>query len=545
MTAEPTARRRVDLQLWLLLALAAGVRFYGLRFGLRHTYARPDELPVCGIAKDFLSGDLNPHFWAYPTLFMYIVAVVDYVYYLFGRMAGWFHSLEHFRSTWGEYWVPFFLSGRIVSATAGTATVAVVYRIGERLFDRRTGAIAGLFLALAFLHVRDSHFGVTDVAMTFLVTWSSLFLAHGALTNRRAAFAVAGVLAGAAASTKYNGVLMLVPLVAAVFVAWSVDAKGRSIEALWRLAIFAVLFVTGFVAGSPFSVIDPQPFIRGFLAESHHIPTPHAQDLGPGGVYHVVFSLRYGVGIPLLVAAVAGGLWLVRLDRRKAVLLGSFPLAYYAVLIPTRTVFVRYAIPLVPFLCVSAAFMTSAAARFLSQRYRRPAAAVTWAIALVIIAPSAYSVAQIDRMFATSDSRLMLADWIRANVKPGSSIHLAGNIVVQPIVDYGPRQTLRYWRHRGGWRFAEGRPPRTTPVEGIPDWLVIPDSGIPIWSGSAPELKQLAAAQYDVVHVLNAMDITRNLFDQQDAFFYPYAGFHSVRRGGPNYIVYARKAGAR
>jgi hypothetical protein len=259
-------------------------------------------------------------------------------------------------------------------------------------------------------------------------------------------------------------------------------------------------------------------------------------------VYHVVFSLRYGVGIPLLVAAVAGWLWLVRYDWRKAVLLGSFPLVYYAVLIPTRTVFVRYAIPLVPFLCMSAAFMTITAARFIGQRFQRPVAPVAWAIALVTIAPSAYSVAQIDRVFAATDSRLMLADWIRANVKPGSTIHLAGNIVVQPIVDYGLQPTYRYWRHRGGWNFAEGRPPRTTPVDGIPDWLVIPDSGLPLYSSSPPELKELAAAEYDVVHVLKAMDITGNLFDQQDAFFYPYAGFHGVRRGGPNYIVYARKA---
>ena len=37
------------------------------------------------------------------------------------------------------------------------------------------------------------------------------------------------------------------------------------------------------------------------------------------------------------------------------------------------------------------------------------------------------------------------------------------------------------------------------------------------------------------------LDLDGNLFDRQDAFYYPYAGFHDARRGGPNYVVYARK----
>lgn len=58
------------------------VRFYGLRFGILHPYARPDELPVIGIGKDFLTGDLNPRFWAYPSLYMYVLAALDYALWI-------------------------------------------------------------------------------------------------------------------------------------------------------------------------------------------------------------------------------------------------------------------------------------------------------------------------------------------------------------------------------------------------------------------------------------------------------------------------------
>ncbi len=536
MIAESPTPRRWRPELWLLVALAGAVRFYGLRFGMPHVQARPDELVVGGIAIDFLRGDLNPHFWDYPTLFMYVLAVCDYAYYLFGRAAGWFRSPDHFLSVWKLYWTPIFIIARVVSAIAGTLTVMVVHRIAARLFDRLTAGVAALFLALAVLHVRDSHFGVTDVSMTLLVTVSCLCLVRGALEDRTWPFALAGIAAGAGASMKYNAVLMVAPLAAAVFVA---AKRGRAPvrEAVTRVGLFCGLFAAAFVAGTPYAILDHGPFMEGLWRQSRHLATPHAHDLGVGGVYHLVFSLRYGLGVPLLATALAGFVWLARADWRKALLLGSFPAAYYLLLIPTRTVFVRYAIPLVPFLCVSAAWTTTTVSRAIGRRFQIAAAPLAWVLALLIVLPSAYTVVQLDRLFATTDNRVVLADWLRTNVKPGSSIYLAGSIVVQPIVDFGSQKTLRYWTHREGRTFTEGR----AAAAGTPDWLVIAESGVPEYSYCPPEVRELAAERYVVARVFKAMDLEGNLFDRQDAFYYPYAGFRNAHRGGPNYTVYVRK----
>jgi len=519
--------------LWLLLALAAGVRFYGLRFGMPHVWARPDELVVCDVAHRFLTGDLNPHFWDYPTLFMYVLALVDYGYYLYGRAAGWFESLPHFLSLWRVQWTPFFMIARVVSAAAGTVTVAIVYRIGMRLFNRLTAGIAAFFLALAFLHVRDSHFGVTDVSMMLCVTLSTACLIWGALEDRTAPFALAGAIAGAGASIKYNALLMMAPLLFAAVV----YARGRWSQAAWRIVAFSALFATAFFGGSPYAAIDWSSFMRGLLGQSKHVATPHGIDLGRGGVYHIVFSLRYGLGLPLLTAGIAGLAWLCGRDWRKGVLLGSFPIVYYLVLFSTRTVFVRYAIPLVPFLCLGGAYTTVEMARAIAARTRVSLVSAACVLASIVITPSAMAVARLDRVFAATDSRLLLADWIRTNVRPGSSIYLAGNIVVEPIVDIGSVKTLRYWTHRSGWSFDEQR----RPVDGTPEWLVIPETAVPQFSYCPPDVSRLARERYDVVRVIKAMDLDRNLFDRQDAFFYPYAGFHDVQRGGPNYVVYARK----
>ena len=68
-----------------------------------------------------------------------------------------------------------------------------------------TAAVASAFLAVAILHVRDSHFAMTDILMTLLV-WCSLCMLLDALAAQAVtrACAAAGLLAGLAASTKYS-----------------------------------------------------------------------------------------------------------------------------------------------------------------------------------------------------------------------------------------------------------------------------------------------------------------------------------------------------
>ena len=70
------------------------------------------------------------------------------------------------------------LSGRPYEArtTSGNPTdlfflipVALVHAIARPLFGVSAGLLAALFMAVAFLHARDSHYATTDVPMVFFV----------------------------------------------------------------------------------------------------------------------------------------------------------------------------------------------------------------------------------------------------------------------------------------------------------------------------------------------------------------------------------------
>jgi Dolichyl-phosphate-mannose-protein mannosyltransferase len=180
-----------------------------------------------------LSGNLRPGFFNYPSLFMYALGIADAGYCAAAVLSGTHPSIEACAASWRTGWEPFFLIARLVSAAAGIATVLLVYVLGTRLFDNRTGLASAAFLSVVPLHVRDSHFGVTDVSMTMLLMLAVVLLvaAHDRASEAPGSlrrFAGAGLVAGLATSTKYNALLLVAPAITAVVLLWSTDTDDNT-----------------------------------------------------------------------------------------------------------------------------------------------------------------------------------------------------------------------------------------------------------------------------------------------------------------------------
>src|SRR5262249_22538543 len=111
----------------------------------------------------------------------------------------------------------------------------------------------------------------------------------------------------------------------------------------------------GFVAGTPYAVLDYRSFVTAVTNIRRHMELGHVV-MTRGWQYHATFTLRYGVGVPLLAAAMLSPCTLVVQRRWKAAaLVLAFPAAYYLLVGSGKTVFVRYMVPMVPFLCLGAA----------------------------------------------------------------------------------------------------------------------------------------------------------------------------------------------
>jgi 4-amino-4-deoxy-L-arabinose transferase-like glycosyltransferase len=517
--------------IWLvaILLAAAALRLVPIWFGIPYLPARPDEEVAVSIATRVTEGEWNPRFFHWPSFTFYLFAAVYAAASLVRRVFGVDAAMTVIDRV---------VLARAVVALAGTLTVFVLYRLGRRIIDNTTGLFAAAFLTVAILHVRDSHFAMTDVLMTLLLTASLALLVRAvdsSLAGETAlrGFALAGVAAGLAASTKYNAAALVGAMGAAHFVL-VFQRREAGTARTWMAALsFTAAFIASFLAGSPYAVLDFKQFEADLRFDFTHLSGGHGLDLGRGWRYHLERSLPYGVGLPIFVAACVGVVPTIRRHARHAFILGGFALPFYLAIGSGATVFFRYVMPLVPIVCLLAAAGIRYLTPWLSARTRVPATAVMTTLLLLTAGPGLVNCAWFDAVLARTDTRVLAAAWLRPQLKPEHTLHDTGG-------DY-TKLDLRHQRFHE-WPFDPNRNSFGHPDGHTPDWLVLTESPLRLYASIPPQLRQLAQEKYTLVYTAAA---TRGraraaVYDLQDAFFMPLSRLDTVVRPGPTIRIYRR-----
>lgn len=552
----------------LILALAFALRIWGIQFGLPNVWCRPDEGVLVSKAMAMGTGDMNPHHFLYPSLSYYFLAALYGAYFVVGRVTGLFGSVSDFEQAYFVDASSFYLLGRIVVALLGAASVLAVHRIASRIESARAGLVAAFFLAIAFLHVRDSHFLTVDVPSTFLAliscAWLLTYLANSTLRS----LLFCATFLGLATSTKYNIALFgFWPLLAP----WLARARPRGRYGRGRHSLLAaVVMGTAFVAASPFIALDFSTFWRDLSYQRSHFHEGHGIDLGNDWTYHLTFTLFHGLGWPLLAMALIGCAILGIRRRPADVLLLAAILVYFAAA-SSGNEFVRYLVPLVPLLAIaSGVAVDRLTASWGSLR--------TSVLVSLVALPSLWSVVCSNRLLTIPDTRLAAADWIRARVPSGSRLAIEGDHFGYPQVhrsrewlaevleDYiadgrdGRRVSrmleLDRYPPEPNYYVLELHRPGDPPLrseraeysvsmlrEERVEWVVVQDHPLIYSRGDATFRETLARegrleAEF---HGLSAGDPVP-VYDPLDAYYVPYARFGAVRAPGPDILVYSLPA---
>jgi hypothetical protein len=117
------------------------------------------------------------------------------------------------------------LAGRVISAACDVGTLLLVYVLAASVMAagrpshmrRLAGLLAAGAYAFAVLPIQLSHFYGVDLVLTLCVTASVTLAAHWADRGGRWTWIAAGALAGLAVGSKFSGVLVVCPLVMAVW----------------------------------------------------------------------------------------------------------------------------------------------------------------------------------------------------------------------------------------------------------------------------------------------------------------------------------------
>jgi hypothetical protein len=258
---------------------------------------------------------------------------------------------------------------------------------------------------------------------------------------------------------------------------------------------------------------------------------------GFGPSLHILaVSLWYGLGWPLLLCALAGiGIVATKWPRQAALLL-AFPLIYYAIIGSGQTVFVRYVLPLVPFLCLLAAvtvvWLAGGLQTFAADRQLGivPLAVLTGGVCAL---SAARSIA-FDRTVAATDNRVVVTQWLDATFPTGAAFYQTGGEYVKLRLPPGFRE----------WVYDSAIDVMDAPAASLPELVIVAASPLPAYTPITDLARQVLQARYRTIARFDVEIPGRRgalVYDEQDAFFVPLSGFRAIRRPGPTLEVFGRR----
>jgi 4-amino-4-deoxy-L-arabinose transferase-like glycosyltransferase len=409
----------------IILLLAGLLRFVAIDAGIPFNVGVDEPELMNRVLAMMRTGDFNPHFFDYPTLYMYLQLAVACLRFLAGASAGEWSSLQHVEPA------DFYMWGRALTALFGTLTVLLVYRIGMRWGARHAALAAGL-MAVMPLHVRESHFVLTDVPATFFVTLTLLLTLRAHERERAKDFAWAGAAAGLAAATKYPAALALVVPLIAVWM--TLGTKPSRLAA--SLAVVAA-GAAAFLLGAPYTILDLPGFLNGYAhLAGFYASKPLVEAAWLTYFKHLSRSMEWPAFLLVLAGLGLGAVRAVRGPGRvRWTVTIAFPLLYFYFVSSQTLVFGRYLLPLLPFVCVLAACGAVSGVSLL-RRFDIPRAARTAVIAALTAAavlPPAWQSLNFVRVMSRTSTVELAHNWILANVPQGSSIVLeTGALVLKP-----------------------------------------------------------------------------------------------------------------
>jgi hypothetical protein len=400
-----------DPYLLLALALAVALVAHGIWWGWVEDW-NPDSMALRHLLTDRHhllepAEFLKPPFHTYLNFFLVVLPLK-----LLGRLTQLVTGQRQ------DFAVGMLYSSRLIQIALFMGIVWLTYRVALRACDRLAARYAALVAATSAGFVLQTHFLTADIPVTFWML-ASFACAQAILGDPRLRnYLLAGLLAGVATATKYNGLVIALAIpVFHSFANTGTPLLRRAVDR--RLLVGAVMVIVGFVLANPYALLDFPKFSRDFAY--NYVITPVYGGETAGSSY-ATFLLEIAeiVGWPLAAATLAGLAFCAARWRRmslieRATVAAAFSvfLLYYLKFAAGARMEERFVLPIVPLLWIAAAGSWAAFAR----SYVRVAMGLAAVLLLYNLGASYW----VGKRFA-EDPRMAAQAWVAGHIPSGSSM---------------------------------------------------------------------------------------------------------------------------
>lgn len=312
------------------------------------------------------------------------------------------------------------LLGRMTSVLFAVGAVGLVFLLGKRVTGKAiVGVLASLMMALSTTNVVHSRFINPNIYVVFFATAAFLAIILVFKQGKTWHYLLAGLCIGLAASSKYNGgIIILVLFLAHFFRHGKIELKEPNLY-------YALLMVgLGFLATTPFAIVELRFFIGSVLAEGRHYSRGHAGMEGNTLTWYLNYMWQTaGIIYVLAVLEIFRGFYS---RSKEVILLSAFPIIYFIFISSFEVRNSQTFLPITPFLFVLAAsflvyllhWAKGLASRILCKLSIAAIACLT--VAGLIQAASKTIIDTLD--MTSENSREIASEWITNNLPSGSHI---------------------------------------------------------------------------------------------------------------------------
>jgi len=431
-------------------------RFYNLNWDEGQLY-HPDERNVAAaVSRIEFPTKLDPEFYAYNGLPIYLYHGIGTILSLKGEqpLSSFLASLINpekldFQKkdfSWTYDWSKINLIGRFFSALSATISIYLIYLLGKLLMGMVGGVLSATLLAFSPSLIQQAHFGVTESLLLFFLLLITFF-ATKFLKERKIIFLLfTAVFCGLALGTKISALSFLIIPSLSFLISFFREKKKTK----WLLlgGSFLILSFLLFFLTSPYTFLNFSKFRESMEYENGvvtgKIKVPYNWQFSDTFPYLFFFkNLHWQTGIFVPTLGFLGiFFWLYFILKKKENILAlpafSFAIFYFAYVGSWYTKFVRYMIPLIPFLVLGTVWIILKLTQFQKTK-------LLGKILLIIVPVSSFlwSLAFFS-IYTRPSTRIVASKWIYENVPKGSVLLVEhwDDRLPSPLPGYDPSQYI-------------------------------------------------------------------------------------------------------
>lgn len=414
-------RRLEAAGLLALFVLALSLRVWGIDHGLPYGQI-PDESGDIGRSLKIVAG--QPPEYAYHRVGWPIAQIpLHGLHFLVLWLARPGFTPDQFQI---QYYVArdeFVLLARLHLALLMALVPLFVYNIGKRIAgDWRSGALAGVLMAIHPTHVYLSHVALPDGFATLWVSvalWAAVIVAQ---RGSRWAYFVGGGAAALAMLARLQTLMIVMPLAIAHLWVWQAPEKrSRAMRWLWAAAGFAVLSVlfNPYILLTPAAVIADIKFIFGQRYTGGSNAPSNIQQLSAFASSMRNALLPWTFVRPyFFVAAILGSGWALYKRSFPALIVAAFGAVFTLSILPAVAPRITFWLPATIPACILAGYGLHGLGREMHGR----AALLPMLIVTAVVAAALFETVTVNRVLAARSTQSLAYEYITKHIPADTAL---------------------------------------------------------------------------------------------------------------------------